>query len=96
MNKNKIHQILKDDEAFIKIKKEDMNGYSDYFYLYFLIRCDKEFINYKYDFDLIQKAYEYIKDSGKIKKIIMILLKIMKKNVLISSQILNKYLKKRK
>ena len=70
MNKNIIHQILKDDEAFIKIKKEDMNGYSDYFYLYFLIRCDKEYINYKYDFDLIQKAYEYIKDSGKIKKVL--------------------------
>ena len=70
MNKNKIHQILKNDEALIKIKKEDMNGYSDYFYLYFLIRCDKEYINYKYDFDLIQKAYEYIKDSGKIKKVL--------------------------
>ena len=70
MNKNIIHQILKDDEAFIKIKKEDMNGYSDYFYLYFLIRCDKEYINYKYDFDLIQKAYENIKDSGKIKKVL--------------------------
>lgn len=70
MNKNKIHQILKDDEALIKIKKEDMNGYSDYFYLYFLIRCDNEYIKYKYDFDLIQKAYEYMKDSGKIKKVL--------------------------
>jgi hypothetical protein len=85
LNKTRIHQILYNEDENITITSGMMKKYSDYYYLYFLIR-DEEVLNYKYEFGLISELKEKINIiKSPIKKIIfskilLCLLKNFKEN----------------
>ena len=70
LNRIQIHKILYIDDENIPITSQMMNNFSDYYYLYFLIR-DEETLNYKYEFELISKLHEtLIASKSSIQKII--------------------------
>ena len=70
LNRIKIHKILYEADENITITSQMMNNFSDYYYLYFLIR-DEETLNYKYEFELISKLHEtLIASKSSIQKII--------------------------
>ena len=70
LNRIQLHKILYKDDENIPITLEMMTKFSDYYYLYFLIRED-DTLNYKYEFELISKLYEtLISEESSIKKII--------------------------
>lgn len=70
LNRVQIHRILYKDDENIPITSEMMTKFSDYYYLYFLIR-EEDTLNYKYEFELISKLYEIlITAETSIKKII--------------------------
>ena len=70
LNRVRIHKVLYEDDENISITSEMMTKFSDYYYLYFLIR-DEDTLNYKYEFELISKLYEIlIAEESSIKKII--------------------------
>ena len=70
LNRVQIHRILYKDDENIPITSEMMTKFSDYYYLYFLIR-EEDTLNYKYVFELISKWYEIlITAETSIKKII--------------------------
>ena len=72
LNRQKIHQILYDFDSTITINKEMLNEYTDYYYLYCLINYQSVLVNFKYNFQIIQDAYDkQIISKGIIKKIIM-------------------------
>ena len=70
LNRIQIHKILYIADENIPITSQMMNNFSDYYYLYFLIR-DEETLNYKYEFELISKLHEtLIASKSSIQKII--------------------------
>ena len=56
LNKYKIHKILYDADSNIFVDFSLVKEFSDYYYLYLLIKEQPEMINYKYDFQLIKGA----------------------------------------
>ena len=71
LNKYKIHKILYDDDNSIFLESNLMKNFSDYYYLYLLIKAQPEIINYKYDYELIKATYDMLNSTESIiKKII--------------------------
>ena len=71
LNKYKIHNILYDDDNSIFLESNLMKNFSDYYYLYLLIKAQPEIINYKYDYELIKATYDMLNSTESIiKKII--------------------------
>ena len=56
LNKYKIHKILYVADSNIFVDFSLVKEFSDYYYLYLLIKEQPEMINYKYDFQLIKGA----------------------------------------
>ena len=52
LNKERIHIILYNEDENITINSEMMKKFSDYYYLYFLIRAE-ELLNYKYEYGFL-------------------------------------------
>ena len=72
LNRHKIHKILYDFDSTITINEEMLKEYTDYYYLYCLIKYQSVLINFKYNFQIIQDAYDkQIISKGIIKRIIM-------------------------
>ena len=72
LNRHKIHQILYDSDSTITINEEMLKEYTDYYYLYCLIKYQSVLINFKYNFQIVQDAYDkQIISKGIIKRIIM-------------------------
>jgi len=72
LNRHKIHQILYDSDSTITINEEMLKEYTDYYYLYCLIIYQSVLINFKYNFQIVQDAYDkQIISKGIIKRIIM-------------------------
>lgn len=72
LNRQKIHEILYDFDNTITIKEEMLKEYTDYYYLYCLINYQSVLINFKYNFQIVQDAYDkQIISKGIINKIIM-------------------------
>ena len=72
LNRHKIHQILYDSDSTITINEEMLKEYTDYYYLYCLIKNLSVLINFKYNFQIVQDAYDkQIISKGIIKRIIM-------------------------
>ena len=72
LNRHKIHQILYDFDSTITINEEMLKEYTDYYYLYCLIKYQSVLINFKYNFQIVQDAYDkQIISKGIIKRIIM-------------------------
>ena len=70
LNRIKIHKILYEADENITITSQMMNNFSDYYYLYFLIR-DEETLNYNFEFELLSKLYgTLIASKSHIQKII--------------------------
>ena len=74
-NRNNIKKILYDEDEILEIDKETINNNNyihDYFYLYEIIDDTIEIINYKYDFDLVNKLNERTRtEKEKLKKFIL-------------------------
>ena len=71
LNKYKIHNILYDGDKTIFLESNLMKNFSDYYYLYLLIKAQPEIINYKYDYELIKATYDMLNSTESIiKKII--------------------------
>ncbi len=71
LNKYKIHNIIYDDDNTIFLESNLMKNFSDYYYLYLLIKAQPEIINYKYDYELIKATYDMLNSTESIiKKII--------------------------
>ena len=71
LNKYKIHKILYDMDSNIFVDSDLIKEFSDYYYLYLLIKEQPEMINYKYDFQLIKGAnFMLISAKSWIQKII--------------------------
>ena len=62
LNRKKIHTILYDVNKNIFITKEMMKNLTDFIYLYLLIN-ESEFVNYKYNFDIVEKAGKMEKEA---------------------------------
>ena len=72
LNRHKIHKILYDFDSTITINEEMLKEYTDYYYLYCLIKYQSVLINFKYNFQIVQDAYDkQIISKGIIKRIIM-------------------------
>ena len=72
LNRQKIHKILYDFDSTITINEEMLKEYVDYYYLYCLINYQSVLVNFKYNFQIIQDAYDKQKISkGIINRIIM-------------------------
>ena len=72
LNRHKIHKILYDFDSTITINEEMLKEYTDYYYLYYLIKYQSVLINFKYNFQIVQDAYDkQIISKGIIKRIIM-------------------------
>ena len=72
LNRHKIHKILYDSDSTITINEEMLKEYTDYYYLYCLIKYQSVLINFKYNFQIVQDAYDkQIISKGIIKRIIM-------------------------
>ena len=70
LNKERIHIILYNEDENITINSEMMKKFSDYYYLYFLIRAE-ELLNYKYEYRLLSELKEKVNiEKSPIKKII--------------------------
>ena len=70
LNKERIHIILYNEDENITINSEMMKKFSDYYYLYFLIRAE-ELLNYKYEYRLLSELKEKVNiQKSPIKKII--------------------------
>ena len=70
LNKERIHIILYNEDENITISSEMMKKFSDYYYLYFLIRAE-ELLNYKYEYRLLSELKEKVNiEKSPIKKII--------------------------
>ena len=63
-NKNKVHNILNQEEETIKINSDIMQNYfSNYFYLIQLIEDNPNIINYEYSLDFIKDINNQIKNG---------------------------------
>ena len=72
LNRYKIHKILYDDDNSINIDEKIVTKFTDYYYLYYLIWCQDVVVNYKYNFKLVENAYDMqITAKKDIKKIIL-------------------------
>ena len=72
LNRKQIHQILYNEDAIIYINNDIITKFEDYYYLYSLIRCEEDLINYTYDITLINNLDKILKKTGAgIKKIIL-------------------------
>ena len=80
--KNKIHQILYDEEELIVFNEKEKsdiennlikNNISEFFYLSLLVSYNKVQIDYEYDFENIRIMYKYLKekDAKDLKKLIL-------------------------
>ena len=70
LNKERIHIILYNEDENITINSEMMKKFSDYYYLYFLIRAE-ELLNYKYEYGFLSELKEKVNiEKSPIKKII--------------------------
>ena len=70
LNKERIHIILYNEDENITINSEMMKKFSDYYYLYFLIRAE-ELLNYKYEYGFLSELKEKVNIlKSPIKKII--------------------------
>ena len=70
LNKERIHIILYNEDENITINSEMMKKFSDYYYLYFLIRAE-ELLNYKYEYGFLSELKEKVNiQKSPIKKII--------------------------
>ena len=70
LNKERIHIILYNEDEDITINSEMMTKFSDYYYLYFLIRAE-ELLNYKYEYGFLSELKEKVNiQKSPIKKII--------------------------
>ena len=70
LNKERIHIILYNEDENITISSEMMKKFSDYYYLYFLIRAE-ELLNYKYEYGFLSELKEKVNiQKSPIKKII--------------------------
>ena len=70
LNKERIHIILYNEDENITINSVMMPKFSDYYYLYFLIRAE-ELLNYKYEYRLLSELKEKVNiEKSPIKKII--------------------------
>ena len=81
LNRKKIHTILYDVNKNIFITKEMMKNLTDFIYLYLLIN-ETELINYKYNFDIVEKADKMEKEAkyGITKIILCKIIKTLIKN----------------
>ena len=59
LNKERIHIILYNEDENITINSEMMKEFSDYYYLYFLIRAE-ELLNYKYEYGFLSLLKEKV------------------------------------
>ena len=82
LNRKKIHTILYDVNKNIFITKEMMKDLTDFIYLYLLINDDTELVNYKYNFDIVEKACKMEKEAkyGITKIILCKIIKTLIKN----------------
>ena len=82
LNRKKIHTILYDVNKNIFITKEMMKDLTDFIYLYLLINDDTELVNYKYNFDIVEKAGKMEKEAkyGITKIILCKIIKTLIKN----------------
>ena len=72
LNRKQIHQILYNEDEIIYINHDIITKFEDYYYLYSLIRCEEDLINYTYDITLINNLDKILKKTGAgIKKIIL-------------------------
>ena len=72
LNRKQIHQILYNEDGIIYINHDIITKFEDYYYLYSLIRCEEDLINYTYDITLINNLDKILKKTGAgIKKIIL-------------------------
>ena len=72
LNRHKLIKILYDFDCNISIDEKMITQYTDYYYLYSLINYQSEIVNFKYNFQLVQNAYDQqITTDGIIRKIIM-------------------------
>ena len=70
LNKERIHIILYNEDENITINSVMMPKFSDYYYLYFLIRAE-ELLNYKYEYGFLSELKEKVNiQKSPIKKII--------------------------
>lgn len=70
LNKERIHIILYNEDENITINSGMMKKFSDYYYLYFLIRAE-ELLNYKYEYGFLSELKEKVNIlKSPIKKII--------------------------
>jgi hypothetical protein len=70
LNKERIHIILYNEDENITINSGMMKKFSDYYYLYFLIRAE-ELLNYKYEYGFLSELKEKVNiQKSPIKKII--------------------------
>ena len=81
LNRKKIHTILYDVNKNIFITKEMMKNLTDFIYLYLLIN-ETELVNYKYNFDIVEKADKMEKEAkyGITKIILCKIIKTLIKN----------------
>ena len=81
LNRKKIHTILYDVNKNICITNEMMKNLTDFIYLYLLIN-ETELINYKYNFDIVEKADKMEKEAkyGITKIILCKIIKTLIKN----------------
>ena len=81
LNRKKIHTILYDVNKNIFITKEMMKNLTDFIYLYLLIN-ESELVNYKYNFDIVEKADKMEKEAkyGITKIILCKIIKTLIKN----------------
>lgn len=72
LNRQKLSKILYYFDCNISIDEKKITQYTDYYYLYCLISYQPEIVNFKYNFQLVQNAYDQqITTEGIIGKIIM-------------------------
>ena len=70
LNKNQISSILYNEDKNIIINRDYLTKFSDYYYLYFLIKND-DLLEYIIDIEVIYNLYEMIIEEKGIKKIVL-------------------------
>ena len=72
LNRKKINNILYEEDRYLFIDSNIIKNFSDYYYLYMLIKENSDLIFYQYNFALIRNCYDLlIFSKGTLKTIIL-------------------------
>ena len=72
LNRKKINNILLEEDRYLFIDSNIIKNFSDYYYLYMLIKENSDLIFYQYNFALIRNCYDLlIFSKGTLKTIIL-------------------------